>query len=762
MTVTDLPTPPPEQDAPTIPMIGAGMQRVESVLKVTGQARYAYEMDAASLGAQADPLVGVMVLSTIARGRITSIDSATARNMLGVRLVLTCDNAPPQAPWGPLVARDRFARAQPVLRGPDVHYYGEPVALVVADSLERARAAAMAVNVQYEAASHAVLLDPATATEPEFLNGFKPAHTDHGDFDTALARSAIRVEAVYETPHQNHAQMEPHATTALWQGDRLVLHTSAQNLVSIQMGIAATLQISPHRVQVISPYVGGGFGGKLPYFADAILAALAARALGKPVKVGMTRTQMFSATTHRTATRQALRIGADRTGRLCAISHDALSHCASFDNFVEDTTTITRGLYRADAIRTTAHLNHLDLPRSDSMRSPGDAVGMIGLECAMDELAHELGIDPVELRLLNDTPTDLTAHKPFSSRHLRQCVEEGARRFEWGARNPQPGQVREGEWLIGMGMACAMRYNLLKPCQALAHLDAGANLTVQLAMTDPGTGTQTILTQIAAGVMGLPPAQVHVQMGDTAYPPAPGSGGSFGAESAGSAVLRACENLRTRLLEAGLRDEHSPLHGQSMESAHLDAGSLHAGGRHESLVAFMERTFPQGAQAHGEITADPDSLKWSQASFGAHFAEVAVNAITGETRVRRMLGVFACGRILNSRTARSQLLGGMIWGVSNALHEENAPDPRTGQFIAHDLANYHIATHADMPEMEVVMIAEDEPVSNPLHIKGLGEVGICGAPAAIGNAIFNATGIRARRFPITPDRLLPYLPEVTV
>ena len=760
--MTDHPTTSSEQAAPAIPMIGAGMQRVESALKVTGQARYAYEMDAATLDARNDPLVGVMVLSTIARGRITATLTKTARDMPGVRLVLTGDNAPPQAPWGPLLAKDRFARAQPVLRGPDVHYYGEPVALVVADTFEQARAAAKDVEIRYDSAPHAVVLDPVTATEPEFLNGFKPAHTEYGDFDTAFAGSAVRVDTVYETPHQNHAQMEPHATTAMWHADSLILHTSAQNLVSIQTGIAATLQISPHRVRVISPYVGGGFGGKLPYFADAILAALAARALGMPVKVGMTRTQMFSATTHRTATRQALRIGADRTGRLRAISHDALSHCASFDNFVEDTTTITRGLYRADAIRTGARLNHLDLPRSDSMRSPGDAVGMIGLECAMDEMAHELGIDPLELRLLNDTPTDLTAQKPFSSRHLRQCLEEGARRFEWAARNPRPGQVREGEWLVGMGMACAMRYNLLKPCQALAHIDAGANLTVQLAMTDPGTGTQTILTQIAAGTMGLPPTQVHVEMGDTAYPPAPGSGGSFGAESAGSAVLRACENLRAVLLEAAIRDERSPLHGQPVEATRLDGGSLHAGGRHESLATFMERTFPHGTQAHGEIAADPDSLKWSQASFGAHFAEVAVNAITGETRVRRMLGVFACGRILNSRTARSQLLGGMIWGISNALHEGNAPDPRTGQFTAHDLANYHIATHGDMPDMEVVMIAEDEPVSNPLHIKGLGEVGICGAPAAIGNAIFNATGIRVRSFPITADRLLPHLPEVTL
>ncbi|MFT8635055.1 xanthine dehydrogenase family protein molybdopterin-binding subunit [Novacetimonas hansenii] len=758
--MTDLPPGSSDQISSAIPMIGAGMRRVESTPKVTGQARYAYELDASTLGAAANPLVGVMVLSTIARGRITASLTATARGMPGVHLVLTSDNAPPQAPWGPLRAKDRFARAQPVLRGPDVHYYGEPVALVVADTFEQARAAAMAVDVRYDSEPHAVVLDPSTATEPEFLNGFKPAHTDYGDFDAAFARSAVRVDTVYETPHQNHAQMEPHATTAMWHKDGLILHTSAQNLVSIQMGIAATLQISPHHVRVLSPYVGGGFGGKLPYFADAILAALAARMLGAPVKVGMTRTQMFSATTHRTATRQTVRIGADRTGRLCAICHDALSHCASFDNFVEDTTTITRGLYRADAIRTDAHLNHLDLPRSDSMRSPGDAVGMVGLECAMDELAHELGMDPLELRLLNDTPTDLTANRPFSSRHLRQCLKEGARRFKWTARNPRPGQVREGEWLMGMGMACAMRYNLLKPCQALAHIDARANLTVQLAMTDPGTGTQTILTQIAAGTMGLPLTQVRVEMGDTTYPPAPGSGGSFGAESAGSAVLRACENLRTLLLEASIRDEHSPLYGQPMEAIQLDAGSLHAGGRHESLSSFLERVFPHGMQAHGEITADPNSLKWSQASFGAHFSEVAVNAITGEVRVRRMLGVFACGRILNSRTARSQLLGGMIWGISNALHEENTPDPRTGQFTAHDLANYHIATHADMPDMEVVMIAEDEPVSNPLHIKGLGEVGICGAAAAIGNAVFNATGIRVRNFPITIDRLLPHLPEM--
>ncbi|NHO33467.1 xanthine dehydrogenase family protein molybdopterin-binding subunit [Acetobacter fallax] len=746
--------------APLDTPFGPGIDRVEGPLKVTGTAPYANEHTARRIGSPTHPLVGFMVLSTIAKGRLVSLDTTAARTSPGVRLVLTRDNAPPQNDWGPLVARDRFARSQPALHDDRIRFFGQPVALVVADTLETARAAAQTISATYEPETPAVTLDEKTAIIPPTLNGFKPTRTSIGDFRNSYAASAAKLDVTYETPHQSHAQMEPHATTALWDanGEHVTLWTSNQILNSAQKGIASTLQLKPEQVRIVGLYVGGGFGGKLPWFDDALLAAIAARMLKCPVRVAMTRQQMFTATTHRTATRQRIRIGAARDGHLRAIAHDALSHCASFDNFVEDTTTITRGLYGADAITTSALLNKLDLPRSDSMRAPGDAVGMIALECGLDEIAHTLGMDPVALRLANDTQTDPTAKRPFSSRKLAECLRTGATRFNWSARNPTPGQHREGEWLIGTGMASAMRYNLVRPSQAEIILSQTGHLTVRMAMTDPGTGTITILARIASEATGIPPDRITVTIGDTDFPPAAGSGGSFGAESAGSALYNACETLRLRLARTATT-ENGPLANIPLSTLSFSNASLTNGTKTIPLTQLVPR---DGLTTQGSIKPGNEAKDWSQASFGAHFAEVAVSAVTGETRVRRMTGVFACGRILNARTARSQAIGGMIWGISAALFEANPVDPRSGQFTARDLANYHVASHADAPHIDATFLPEDEPVSNPLHIKGIGEVGICGAPAAIGNAIFNATGIRIRNFPITPDKLLPHLPEISL
>jgi xanthine dehydrogenase YagR molybdenum-binding subunit len=464
-------------------------------------------------------------------------------------------------------------------------------------------------------------------------------------------------------------------------------------------------------VRIITRYIGGGFGNKLPYHVDATLAAIGARMLRRPVKVAMTRPQMFHLTTHRTASEQRVRLGASRDGRLMAYGQDALTHCASFDNYAEPVCIAARMLYAAPNRLTHHRRAKLDLPRADSMRAPGDAIGLLALECAMDELAEALALDPVELRLRNDTQTDPERKLPFSSRHLAEALREGATRFGWDKRTAKPASVRDGQWLVGHGVASAVRADTLKSATARARLEQDGRLTVELAMTDIGTGSYTILTQIAAETMEMPVDRVTVRLGDTRYPPTAGSGGSFGAGTSGAAVLAAC-----RKLKAGLNSGMKEAEG-AVTPAALDDAYAHAG-------------------------------------FGAQFAEVAVDRDTGEVRVRRMLGVFAAGRILNAKTARSQMIGGMTWGIGAALMEENQVDLRYGSYVAQDLASYHVPVNADVGEMDVLFLPESDPHGSPLGSKGIGELGICGAAAAVVNAIYNATGARIRDVPVTPDKLL--------
>ena len=749
--------------APTLPAIGPGIDRVDGRLKVTGAATYAYEYGGAEYHGP-EPLVGFIVPATIARGRILSIDASVTEAAPGVRLVLTHANAPPQAPWGPLDAEDRFARAQPALASDTIRHYGEPVAFVVADSFEQARAAALALVVRYAP-------DPIDADLPPSLpesrtlskiDGGEGPVTKVGNAEDAFARAPVRIDVHYDTPYQNHAQMEPHASLAVWTGPKLAIWCSSQMVDSHQAGIAATLQMSKTNVRIVSRYIGGGFGGKLPYFCDQVLAALAAKRLDHPVKVALTRQQMFHLTTHRTQTFQHLQIGAARDGTLQSLSHDAWSQTARYDNFVENVAQPTRALYASPNIATRHRVVKLDLPPADSMRAPGDAVGSMGLECAMDELADALGVDPVALRLKNDTMIDPTKNQPFTTRHLAECLTQGAARFGWDKRPARPGTQRDGDWLIGYGMASAFRGNMLRNASAEVTLDGAGVLTVRLAMTDIGTGTYTVLTQIAAESTGLPISQVRVLMGDTSFPPTAGSGGSFGAETSGSAVFRACENLRDALATAAVADAQSPLHGADPSLITFADGRIAVGPQSEPLGALAGRMSPQGVVAKGKVSRSEAPKGKTEASFGAHFAEVAVNSVTGEVRMRRMLGVFALGRVLNAKTARSQLLGGMIWGLSSALTEENVVDTRTGDFASRDLSTYHVPIQADVGAVAVYMLPETDDLVNPIGVKGAGELGICGSGAAVANAVFNATGIRVRSFPITPDKLLPHLPPLQV
>jgi xanthine dehydrogenase YagR molybdenum-binding subunit len=691
--------------------VGLPVDRVDGPLKVTGKAPYAYEY-----AAQGRVAYGVIVSASIGKGRVVAVDVQDAESAPGVRLVLTKDNAPAQHPFGPVDLHDRFARAMPVLNNDEVLYFGFPVAFVVADTLEQATAAAALVRVRYASAPGAYDLHAAgpTAIAQSPIDGGDAADSAIGDFEGAFATAALKIDATYTTPYQHQAPMEPHATMAVWDGPKLTVHTAAQLTASPQEGLARTFNISKEDVRVVTRYIGGGFGSKLPYYFEATLAAIGARMLDRPVKVAMTRPQTFHLTSHRSASEQHLRLGATLDGRLTAYGHDALVQTAAFDQYVEPVMLAARTLYAAPNRLTRHRLAKLDLPRSDSMRAPGDAIGLMALECAMDELAERIDIDPVELRLRNDTQTDPEHQLPFSSRHLAECLREGAARIGWSRRVARPASVTDGRWLIGLGVGSAIRGDLLRNATAHARLQPDNRLVVELAMTDIGTGTYTILTQIAAEAMELPVERVTVLMGDTNYPPTDGSGGSWGAATSGAAVLAAC-----RKLKAGLASGVT--------------------------------------EAEGSVTPAELSKSYSHASFGAHFVEAAVHRDTGEVRVRRMLGVFAAGRILNAKTARSQMLGGMIWGIGSALIEENLVDQRYGSFVNQDLASYHVAVNADVGEIDAVFLHEDDSLGNPLGAKGIGELGICGAGAAVINAIHNATGARIRDFPATPNKLLAAL-----
>jgi xanthine dehydrogenase YagR molybdenum-binding subunit len=714
-------------------VVGKPLDRIDGRLKVSGGARYAYEMQ------QDNVLYGFVVEASIGKGTIRSIDTRAAEKAPGVKLVLTHRNAPAQG-------TGNHREAHPVLTGAKVTRYGQPVAFVVAESFEQARAAAYLVDVRYDRSGGKYALranlDEARIPKP---NDAPAADSAVGDFAAAFAGAPVQIDVTYTTPLQSHAMMEPHATLAMWDGDKLILHTANQMLNQGQKVVATTLRIPVENVRLISPFIGGGFGGKLWVNADAILAAIAARQLKQPVKIALTRQQIFHVTTHRSDTIQRLRLGTDREGHILAIGHDVFSGNLPSEQTYEGAALQTRTLY-GGANRLTRHRQvPLDIPVASSMRAPGEAVGLMALECAMDELAEKLNLDPIELRIRNEPGEDPEKHIPFSSRHLIACMQEGARRFGWEKRNAKPGQVRDGRWLVGTGMAAATRGNPLLLSKANVRLDPDGIATVRMAMTDIGTGTYTILAQIAAEMLGLPVERVRVELGDTDFPQAAGSGGSFGAGSSGSALFEACNLLREKLARIA---------GMDPATARFADGSISSGEQSRKLTDLVG----PGIEADGEIQPGRNNKEFSQQSYGAHFAEIGVDEDTGEVRLRRMLGVFTAGRVLNAKTARSQAIGGMVFGVGAALHEGMTLDPRFGCFVNQDLAEYLVPVHADIPAIDAIFLAELDNESNPLKSKGIGELGICGAGAAIANAIYNACGVRIRDYPITLDKLLSGLP----
>jgi len=718
-------------------VVGKPSDRIDGPLKTTGTAPYAYERH----DVVANQAYGYVVGSAIAKGRIAAMDLSKAKTAAGVLAIVTADNA------GKLGKANRNTAR--LLGGPDIEHYHQAIALVVAETFEQARAAAQLISVDYVRADGAFDLaankNSATKSEPSFGG---PADTAVGDFAGAFAAAPVKLDETYSTPDQAHAMMEPHASISAWDGDRLTLWTSNQMIDWSRDDMAETLGIARDKVRLISPFIGGGFGGKLWLRADALLAALGGRAAKRPVKVALTRPLIFNNTTHRPATIQRIRIGATHDGKITAMGHESWSGDLPGGG-PETAVGQTRLLYAGANRMTAMRLAVLDLPEGNAMRAPGEAPGMMALEVAVDEMAEKLKLDPIDFRLRNDTDVDPEhPERPFSQRSLAECLRTGAERFGWSRRNQMPGKTREGRWLVGIGVAAAFRNNLLLPSGARVRVDNRGVVTVETDMTDIGTGTYTIIGQTAAEMMGVKLEQVVVRLGDSTYPVSCGSGGQFGANVATSGVYAACVKLR----EAVARK----LGFNSADATFAD-GMVRSGNR---SVPLAEAAGERGLAAEDTIEFGDLDKSYQQSTFGAHFVEVAVDAATAEIRLRRMLAVCAAGRILNPKSARSQVIGAMTMGAGAALMEELVVDKRLGFFVNHDLAGYEVPVHADIPHQDVIFLDETDPISSPMKAKGVGELGICGVGAAIANAIYNATGIRVRDYPITLDKLLDRMPGV--
>jgi xanthine dehydrogenase YagR molybdenum-binding subunit len=718
-------------------VVGKATDRIDGSLKTTGTAPYAYERhDVVS-----NQAYGFILGAAIAKGQINRMDLRDAKAASGVlAIVSTLDM--PRLPLGQHNTACLFG-------GAEIAHYHQAIALVVAETFEQARAATSLIRVDYSRAEGKFDLAGEAMNAPfaPGPNGAPPI--DHiGDFDAAFKSAPVTLDEQYTTPDHSHSMMEPHASTAAWEGDKLTVWTSNQMIAWGKRDLAKTLSLPEENVRLISPYIGGGFGGKLFLRADAVLAALGAKAAGRPVKVALTRPIMANNTTHRPATIQRIRIGANQDGKITAIAHESASGNLPGGR-AETAVSQTRLLYAGENRLTSMRLAVLDLPEGNAMRAPGEASGLMALEIAMDEMAEKLGLDPIEFRVLNDTQVDPEKPgRPFSKRQLVECLRQGAEHFDWSKRNPKPGQMRDGRWLVGMGMAAGIRNNQLIKSAARVSLDGNGVVTVATDMTDIGTGSYTIIAQTAAEMMGVPLEKVVVLLGDSNFPISCGSGGQFGANNSTSGVYAACMKLREAIAQKL---------GFNPADAQFADGQVCSGGHRVSLA---EAASDAVLSAEDGIEYGDLAKKFQESTFAGHFVEVQVDAYTGEVRIRRMLAVCAAGRILNPKTARSQVIGAMTMGVGAALTEELAVDKRLGFFVNHDLAGYEVAVHADIPNQEVIFLDEVDPISSPMKAKGIGELGLCGVAAAIANAIYNASGVRVRDYPITVDKLIDRLPEV--
>ena len=751
--MTPNPQPIPGQD-----LVGQPVDRVDGLAKVTGTALYTAEHGLPGL------THAVLVTSTIASGRIVTIHTAQAEKMRGVLLVMTHLNAPRLAEKGQAGVVPPAGRILNLLQDGQVLYNNQPVALVVADSLEHAQDAARAVRIVYAAARAELDFNQAKAAcyAPKKARD-QAADSARGDDSAGWNSASCGVDVIYRTPMEHHNPMEPHATIAHWEGDQrdqrdqLTLYDSTQNVSGVRATVAMRFGLPPGNVRVICPFVGGGFGSKGSAWSHVVLAAMASRQVGRPVKPVLERSQMFGMVGYRPLTEQHLRLGAAADGRLTAMRHDVIANTSCMEDWMEPAALITRMLYRSDSQETSHRLARLNLGTPTFTRGPGITSGSFALECAMDELAYVAKLDPIAFRLRNEADRDPGNGLPWSSKALRQCYAAGAERFGWAGRDPLPRSMRDGHLLVGWGMASATYPAHRSPASARVSILPDGLALVQSGTHDLGTGTYTVMSQIAAEALGLPLAKVRFELGDTRLPVAPGAGGSQSVASVGPAVQAAALAAREKLLALAQADPESPLYSAGPEEMILEAGWLFRKSspqRREGVAALLARHGGLSLEATRDSRSGAEREAFSMHSFGAVFAEVHVDPELGIITVPRLVGAYGVGRLMNRKTGHSQLMGGMVWGLGMALLEKTEMDPRTGRAVNANLADYHVPTNADIHAIDIIVVDENDPHINSLGAKGIGEIGAVGVAAAIGNAVFHATGKRIRDLPITLDQLI--------
>ena len=762
-------------------VVGQPLSRVDGYAKVTGQARYSAEYN------HLPGLVhAVFKTSDVAKGRITGIDASAAQREPGVLAIITHQNLPPLAqtpntPEGKKAIGGGVQMGFMPLTTDQVHYAGQPVAVVVADTLEHAQHAAALLRVtvtpETPVASYqdpkAELFDPA-----KVQNGKVPGHTRRGDAQAAFASAPVQLTATYTHATNHHSPMEPGATVAHWEApDRLTVYDTAQGVTNTQKALSAMVGVPQDHVRVVNKYLGGGFGCKGSTWPHTVLAAQAARAVGRPVKLVLTRPQMFTGMGHREDQEQTLRLGATKEGKLLALLHEKKSTTSPWDNYAEPNSKIIDLLYACPTFESQYQLARANVMTSTFTRAPGEAPGSFALECSMDDLAAQLGLDPIQLRLLNYADKDPSNGKPWSSKSLKECYQRGAELFGWQRRNPKNGQMRDGKLLVGYGMATASYPVHNAQGNARVRLYADGHAVVQAGATDLGTGTYTVITQVAADALGLEPDKIRFELGDTQLPTTIISGGSMAAGTVSSSVYLAAQDVWQRLTKVAVMDAKSPLYRARPEDVEVVKGRLQLkrdAAKGEEFADLMKRASLSDVEgsATGRYGAGYESAQaalnasamkkdeaggHSMHSFGAHFCEVHVDPELGTVRIARWVSVIGGGRILNPKTARSQIMGGAIFGIGSALMEATVRDPHLARYTNASLADYHVPVNADIPDMTVEFIDEHDPYINAMGVKGIGEVAIVGVAAAVGNAVFHATGRRLRSLPMTPDKVLAAL-----